>query len=121
MNPKLDKYEREIEANISKFTPASNDKKALVESVIDKANEKKSISLRLKSNDLEQLKRRAEIEGLPYEVVGKTRRCENVESAFGRNGYIRSATMTAEARKEAEEKEREEGEKGRRRRGGDGR
>ena len=69
MNPKLDKYEREIEANISKFTPASNDKKALVESVIDKANEKKSISLRLKSNDLEQLKRRAEIEGLPYQTL----------------------------------------------------
>jgi len=69
MNPKLDKYENEIEANISAFTPASSEKKAQVESIIDKANEKKSISLRLKSNDLDQLKRRAEIEGLPYQTL----------------------------------------------------
>lgn len=69
MNTKLDKYESEIENNISEFTPVSSEKKALIENIIEKANEKKSISLRLKSNDLEQLKRRADIEGLPYQTL----------------------------------------------------
>ena len=69
MKTKLDKYENEIENNISQFTPVGNSKKALIEGIIDKANEKKSISLRLKSNDLEQLKLRADKEGLPYQTL----------------------------------------------------
>ncbi|MEA2084189.1 MAG: hypothetical protein U9O82_08120 [Thermodesulfobacteriota bacterium] len=69
MKSKLDKYESEIEGNISQFVPVSNTKKASIESIIDKANEKKSISLRLKNNDLEQLKLRAETEGLPYQTL----------------------------------------------------
>lgn len=69
MNPKLDKYEQEIEDNVSQYKPASAPKKSQVAAIIDKANEKKSISLRLKTNDLEQLKRRADIEGLPYQTL----------------------------------------------------
>ena len=69
MNPKLDKYEREIENNVSQYKPASAKKKSQIEAIIDKANEKKSISLRLKTNDLEQLKRKADIEGLPYQTL----------------------------------------------------
>ena len=69
MKQKLDKYEKEIEADISQFEPIGNSKKMLIEDIIDKANEKKSISLRLKSNDLELLKRRAESEGLPYQTL----------------------------------------------------
>lgn len=69
MKSKLDKYESEIEGNISQFATVSNTKKASIESIIDKANEKKSISLRLKNNDIEQLKLRAETEGLPYQTL----------------------------------------------------
>ena len=69
MNTKLDKYESEIEKNISQYKSVSAKKKALIEGIIDKANEKKSISLRLKSNDLDQLKRRADSEGLPYQTL----------------------------------------------------
>ncbi|MEA1934968.1 MAG: hypothetical protein U9N60_11180 [Thermodesulfobacteriota bacterium] len=69
MKSKLDKYESEIEGNISQFAPVSNTKKASIESIIDKANEKKSISLRLKNNDIEQLKLRADTEGLPYQTL----------------------------------------------------
>jgi len=65
MNQKLDKYEKEIEDNISSYKAVTPSKKALIEEIIDKANKKKSISLRLKANDLEQLKRRADAEGLP--------------------------------------------------------
>ncbi|MCD6268771.1 MAG: antitoxin [Deltaproteobacteria bacterium] len=69
MNPKLDKYEQEIEDNVSQYKPVSAKEKSRVEAIIDKANEKKSISLRLKTNDLEQLKRKADIEGLPYQTL----------------------------------------------------
>ena len=69
MNPKLDNFEMEIENNIIDFTPVGKEKQALVEGIIEKANEKKSISLRLKSNDIDQLKRKADIEGLPYQTL----------------------------------------------------
>jgi len=69
MKPKLDKYESEMEDNIAQFSPVSKSKKASIEKIIDKANEKRSISLRLKSNDLEQLKRKADLEGLPYQTL----------------------------------------------------
>lgn len=69
MSKKLDTYENEIEQNINQFKPVTAQKKALIENIIDAANEKKSISLRIKSNDLEQLKRRADAEGLPYQTL----------------------------------------------------
>ena len=69
MSKKLDTYENEIERNINQFKPVAGKKKALIENIIDIANEKKSISLRIKSNDLEQLKRRADAEGLPYQTL----------------------------------------------------
>jgi predicted DNA binding CopG/RHH family protein len=69
MKPKLDNYEKEIEKNISQFSPVSTQKKELIEGIIDKANVKKSISLRLKANDLELLKHRADSEGLPYQTL----------------------------------------------------
>ena len=69
MKPKLDKYESEMEDNIAQFSPVSKSKKASIEKIVDQANEKKSISLRLKSSDLEQLKRKADLEGLPYQTL----------------------------------------------------
>ena len=69
MKPILNSYEKEIEENISQFKPVGNAKRELIEGIIDRANEKKSISLRLKNNDLEQLKRIADSEGLPYQTL----------------------------------------------------
>jgi predicted DNA binding CopG/RHH family protein len=69
MKQKLDSYEKEIEKNISQFTSVSDQKKEFIESIIDKANIKKSISLRLKVNDPELLKLRADSEGLPYQTL----------------------------------------------------
>ncbi len=69
MKPILNNDEKEIEENISQFKPVGNAKKQLIEEIIDRANEKKSISLRLKNNDLEQLKRIADSEGLPYQTL----------------------------------------------------
>ena len=69
MKPILDEYEKAIEENISQLEPVDSTKREMIEGIIDKANEKKSISLRLKKNDLELLKRRAEFEGLPYQTL----------------------------------------------------
>ena len=69
MKPILDDYEKSIEKVITQFKPAVSSKKELIEGIIDRANEKKSISLRLKSNDLELLKIRADSEGLPYQTL----------------------------------------------------
>ena len=69
MKTKLDNYEKEIEKSISQFSPVSDQRKVLIEDIINKANAKKSISLRLKANDLELLKHRADSEGLPYQTL----------------------------------------------------
>ena len=69
MKPILNNDEKEIEETISQFKPVGSTKKQLIEEIIDRANEKKSISLRLKNNDLEQLKRIADSEGLPYQTL----------------------------------------------------
>ena len=47
MKPILDDYENEIEENISQFKPADRAKQKQIKGIIDRANEKKSISLRL--------------------------------------------------------------------------
>jgi len=56
MIPTLKGFEKEIENNISQFNPVGSAKKELIEGIIDRANEKRSISLRHKNNNLEQLK-----------------------------------------------------------------
>ncbi len=53
MNIKLDKYEQEIEKNIDQFQSVNIKKKSQIDTIIKKANKKKSISLRLKASDLE--------------------------------------------------------------------
>ena len=69
MKSKLDSYEAEIEKDILKYKSLKGKKKAVIEDIIEKSNEKKSINLRIRKFDLEQLKRRAKIEGLPYQTL----------------------------------------------------
>lgn len=69
MKTKLDRYEEDIERNISQYSPIDESKKKIIENIISKANEKKNISLRLKNFDLDQLKQRAKTEGLPYQTL----------------------------------------------------
>lgn len=69
MKIKLDNYEKQIEDNISQFQPVADKKRELIEGIIDKANARKSISLRLNTNDLELLKQRANTEGIPYQTL----------------------------------------------------
>ena len=66
---KLDNYEKKIERNISSYKKASSQKVAKIEGIIQKANEKRNISLRVNRHDLDQLKIRAEKEGIPYQTL----------------------------------------------------
>jgi len=66
---KLDEYEERIENEILNFISLSEEEKSKIENIIDKENEKKSISLRLRRYDLEKLKERAQREGIPYQTL----------------------------------------------------
>ena len=66
---KLDEYEEKIENEILNFVSLSAEEKSKIENIIDKENEKKSISLRLRKYDLEKLKERAQQEGMPYQTL----------------------------------------------------
>ena len=65
----LDKYEQEIEQNLSQFQTVSQDKKRAIEALIDKANESENISLQLQRNDFELLKQKASLQGLSYQEL----------------------------------------------------
>ena len=66
---KLDEYEKELENEILNFTSLSKEEKNKIENIIDKENDKKSISLHLRTYDLEKLKERARQEGIPYQTL----------------------------------------------------
>jgi len=66
---KLSKNEKEIEKTILGYKPISPKKRSKIAEIIKKANEKKNISLRVNSQDLELLKIRAEKDGIPYQTL----------------------------------------------------
>jgi len=66
---KLDNYEKKIEENISNYKKALPQKISKIEGIIRIANEKKNISLRVNRYDLDQLKIKAEKEGIPYQTL----------------------------------------------------
>jgi predicted DNA binding CopG/RHH family protein len=66
---KLDKYEEEIEDSLSEIRSVSPARRKKIETIIRKANEKKNISLRVNSQDLDLLKIYAEKEGMPYQTL----------------------------------------------------
>ncbi len=68
-NVKLSKYEQYIEDSISEYNSVSSKKRKRIENIIKKSVEKKNISLRVNSQDLNILKIRAEREGIPYQTL----------------------------------------------------
>ncbi len=66
---KLDKYEQSIEDNISEYKSISAKKGDKVKSILKKSKEKKSVNLRVNSQDLDLIKRKAEQEGIPYQTL----------------------------------------------------
>ncbi|MCG2712879.1 MAG: antitoxin [Candidatus Omnitrophica bacterium] len=65
---KLNKNEKAIEKNILSYKPISAKEHGKIIKIIKKANEKKNISLRVNTQDLNLLRVRAEKEGIPYQT-----------------------------------------------------
>ncbi len=65
---KLSVEEQAIENEIETYVPLSKKEKTKIDSIIN-SSKKVSVTLRLDANDLEQAKRAAEKEGLPYQTL----------------------------------------------------
>jgi len=61
--------EQEIEKNAHQLRSVSEEKRARVKGIIERARKNQAISLRLSEIDLEMLKKRAAQEGLPYQTL----------------------------------------------------
>jgi predicted DNA binding CopG/RHH family protein len=69
MKTRLDSFEREIEKSASAFRPVSKKRLRKVESIIERVRKTRNVNIRLSENVLEQLKRRSQNEGLPYQTL----------------------------------------------------
>ena len=65
----LDDEEQKIEDAIDSYTPVKGEERARIEAILDGSRKKKTISLRLTDSDLDQLKSRAQEEGIPYQTL----------------------------------------------------
>lgn len=68
---KLTKYEQDIEDNLEKYIPVKNQtkvKKALVAAAKEYMKEKKPITIRVSTADIEAIKIKAEKFGVPYQT-----------------------------------------------------
>ena len=68
MKYKLTKEEIEIENAAEKFVEFNDTEKSELDGIINTANLKKAITLRINENDLEKIKFEAEKEGIPYQT-----------------------------------------------------
>ncbi len=68
MKTKLDNVEKEIEASSSSYQPVSGSKRKRIESIIDNAKKVKNINIRINAFDLEKLREKSAMEGLPYQT-----------------------------------------------------
>ena len=69
MNNKLDSFERQIVAAASSYRPVSAKHRRKVESIIDRVRKARTINIRIAESVLEELKRRSQEEGLPYQTL----------------------------------------------------
>ncbi|MDD3819693.1 MAG: CopG family antitoxin [Actinomycetota bacterium] len=69
MKYNLDQDENKIEEEAKKYKPVSEQKKKKIESILEKSQKKKVITLRLDNNDLEEIKSIADDEGVPYQTL----------------------------------------------------
>lgn len=69
MKGKLDSFEQQIEKAAAEFRPLSKRKLRRVEKIIGRAQKRRNVNIRIAENVLEELKRRSELEGLPYQTL----------------------------------------------------
>ena len=69
MKVKLDKYERAIEREADSYRSISKKERTNLEGVLDKIRKTRNVNIRISESVLEQLKRRSQEEGIPYQTL----------------------------------------------------
>jgi predicted DNA binding CopG/RHH family protein len=65
----LDKYEKQLESSIGAHVPIAGAKRRKIEAILDVTRKTKNINIRINQLDLQNLKRSAEQEGIPYQTL----------------------------------------------------
>jgi predicted DNA binding CopG/RHH family protein len=65
----LDRYEKKIESEVHSYVPISGKKRRKIETILDATRKTKNINIRISQQDLENLRRSAEQEGIPYQTL----------------------------------------------------
>jgi predicted DNA binding CopG/RHH family protein len=66
---KLDSFERQIEKAADSYRPLSKKDRRKVETILARVRKSRSVNIRIAENVLEELKRRSQREGLPYQTL----------------------------------------------------
>ena len=69
MKAKLDRFEREIDREADGYRPVSRKERAVIEGTLEKIRKTRNVNIRLSESVLEQLKRRSQEEGIPYQTL----------------------------------------------------
>jgi predicted DNA binding CopG/RHH family protein len=65
----LDSSERQFESGIDSFVPISGAKRRKIEAALATTRKTKNINIRISEQDLQDLRRNAEQEGMPYQTL----------------------------------------------------
>ena len=65
----LDRDEKQVESAIQSYVPISGAKRRKIETILDATRKTKNINIRISQQDLENLRRSAEQEGIPYQTL----------------------------------------------------
>ncbi|MBF8295675.1 MAG: hypothetical protein HW389_2220 [Bacteroidetes bacterium] len=69
MKTKLDKDERKIEQSADSYRSISKGERVKLEGMLDKIRKTRNVNIRISETVLEQLKRRSQEEGIPYQTL----------------------------------------------------
>jgi predicted DNA binding CopG/RHH family protein len=69
MKTKLDSFERQIENAANSFRPLSKKKRRKVEAILARVRKSRTVNIRIAESVLEEIKRRSQKEGLPYQTL----------------------------------------------------
>jgi predicted DNA binding CopG/RHH family protein len=69
MKTKLDSFERQIEKSADSYRPVSKKERRKIETILARVRKSRSVNIRIAENVLEELKRRSQREGLPYQTL----------------------------------------------------
>lgn len=69
MKAKLDSFERQIERSAGSYRSVSKEERRKIERLLGKIRKSRSVNIRIAEHVLEELKRRSQREGLPYQTL----------------------------------------------------